>query len=136
MEIDTIKGVTVKAHPFEEMLAGQQGGKLPLANLARHDRFFLYVAKPAAVLSMIDTGGEFLSAISAGLNSNQLDYGLQQKYLDRLGMNHSLLESAIKSGLLKELSITAPDLFFVDGTDLTIVARLNHPKHLHVCFRF
>lgn len=128
IDINTIPGVKVAAHPFEKMLGGKPGGKLPLANLTPHDRFFLYVAQPATVLPLIDSGGEFLASLGAGFSNNRLDYGLRDKYLDRLGMNRNLLESAVRSGLIKELVITAPDLFFVDGTDLTVVARLDQPK--------
>ena len=54
--IGEIPGVEVKAHPFEEMLAGQPGGRLPLADWIPHDHFLLYLPKPEGLFDLLDSG--------------------------------------------------------------------------------
>ena len=131
VKVSELKGVEVKAHPFGEMLAGQSGGYLDLANFAPHDRMFVYVAKPSAVLPFLDAGGEFLAAAGAGLTANRLDYGLRERYLKRLGVNRQFLESAIRSGMIRDMSLVMPDLLFIDGSDITVTARLAQPQLLN-----
>jgi len=53
----SLKGVEVKSHPFAEMLAGKEGGRLPLADHVPADRLFVYFARPSAVFPLLDHGG-------------------------------------------------------------------------------
>lgn len=43
------------------------------------------------------------------------------------GVNRDWLESVLRSGLVSEMVVTMPDLFVIDGTDMTIVSRLQQP---------
>ena len=130
VKLASIEGVKVKAHPFEEMLAGAEGGDLQLAQVVPEDRFMVYVAKPSAILPLLDHGASFLASTGASLTQNKLHYNLAERYFDRLGMNREWLESVLGSGLISEMVVVAPDLFFIDGTDLTVVSRLQQPAIL------
>ena len=125
--VSSLSGVAVRAHPFAEMLGDRPGGRLELADLAPPDRFFLYVAQPAAILPFLDKGSGFLAAAGAGFTGNRLDYGLTGRYLERLGMNRAWLETVLRSGLIRDLALLLPDLFLIDGTDLTVIVRLDRP---------
>ena len=74
VEVTSLPGVQVKAHPYEQLLAGQPGGQLQLAEAAPADRFFVYVAKPDAILPFLDQGAGFLATTGAMLSGNRLDY--------------------------------------------------------------
>ncbi len=130
VKLASIEGVKVKAHPFEAMLAGAEGGDLQLAQVVPEDRFMVYVAKPSAILPLLDHGASFLASTGASLTQNKLHYNLAERYFDRLGMNREWLESVLGSGLISEMVVVAPDLFFIDGTDLTVVSRLQQPAIL------
>lgn len=126
--VASLTGVTVHSHPFTEMLNGQPGGQLDLANAAPPDRFFLHVAQPTAILPFLDRGAGFLASLGAGLSGNRLDYDLTRRYLERLGMTRAVLETALRSGLIQDLALILPDLFLIDGTDLTVIVRLKQPE--------
>lgn len=128
--IETLKGVEVKSHPFEEMLDGQPGGSLEMAGYVPADRFFLYVGKPEAIPALLDSGAPFIASMGTTLTGNCLHYNLESRYLERLGMNRDWVDSVLASGLTSEMAIFTPDLFFIDGTDVTIVARLRSPELL------
>jgi hypothetical protein len=128
--VTSLTGVTVLSHPFAEMLGTQAGGRLELADLAPPDRFFVYVAQPKAILPFLEKGAGFLAAAGTGLTGNQLDYDLTRRYLDRAGLTRSWLETVLRSGLIRDLALMVPDLFFIDGTDVTVAARLNQPQLL------
>ena len=130
VDVGSLQGVKVKAHPFEEMLAGQPGGRLELANVAPPDRLFVYVAQPEAILPFLDEGAGFLAVVGTGLTGNRLDYDLTRRYLERLGVTRPWLETVLQSGMIEDLAVMLPDLFLIDGTDVTVAARLAQPKVL------
>jgi hypothetical protein len=128
VEVSSIKGVQVKAHPYEQLLAGQPGGQLQLAEAVPPDRFFVYVAKPEAILPFLDQGASFLATSGAMLSGNRLHYDLNQRYLQRLGVTRAQLEAVLRSGMVRDLAVVLPDLFLIDGTEMTVVARLAQPQ--------
>lgn len=122
--IAQIPGVEVKSHPFEQMLQGQPGGRLPLADAVPPDRFFACFTKPAALTAFLDSGSDFLYRAGALATGNSLDYDLKNRYLGRLGMNTAWLTAVLNSGAVAESAVFLPDLFLADGTEVTVVARL------------
>ena len=128
--LSTIKGVEVKSHPFEEMLAGKEGGRLPLADHAPADRFFAYFAKPSALLPFLEHGGDFLFRAGALFTKSVVDDDLKGRYLRRLGLEEALARRFLDSGEVTELALVTPDLFFLDGTDLTVLMRVRNPDKL------
>ncbi len=125
--ITSIKGVEVKSHPFEEMLAGQVGGQLDLANAVPVDRFFAYFAKPKALLQYMDGGSDFVFHSGASLTGKSNDYQLNRRYLGRLGVDEIWARRFLASGIVGDLAVVLPDLFLIDGTDMTVLMRLHQP---------
>ncbi len=128
--VDTIKGVDVTSHPFKKMLNGKTGGRLALADTVPHDRFFVYVAKPSAIMPFLDDGTKFLSSLGSVITSSKIEYNLKTKYLNRLGLDEQLLRMLLKSGAVMETGLIFPDLFFIDGTEITAVSRIKQPQLL------
>ncbi|HSP42862.1 MAG TPA: hypothetical protein VLO11_08330 [Luteolibacter sp.] len=126
--IDQIPGVEVKSHPFEEMLGGKEGGRIPLAEMVPEDRLFVYFPKPSGLLSWLDGGAEFLFNTGAAATGRCLDYGLTDRYTTALGMDIDWMRRLLDSGAVEELAVTMPDLFLIDGTEITTVARLKNPN--------
>lgn len=126
IDVESIEGVKVKSHPFAEMLknSGNKGGTLPLAELAPHDHFFVYMANPGDILGFLDQGCGFLDRIGSNFTGNSVDYGLDRKYPESLGFNRELLQAVLKLGVIKDCALIFPDLFFIDGTDITVISRL------------
>ena len=130
IDIDSLQGVKVTSHPFEEMLGGEPGGSLELARVVPSDRLFLYVGKPESITAMLDSGAPYIASLGTTLTGNCLHYNLEGRYLAKLGMTRDWVDAVLKSGLTSEMALFTPDLFFIDGTDLTVVAKLRQPKLL------
>ncbi len=120
-----IHGVEVKSHPFEEMLMGRTGGRLPLADCVPPDRFFVYLARPGDTVDILDRSGDFLSDSGAALTWNSIRYDLKARYLARLGLTEQWVRMFLGRGIIKELALVFPDLFFIDGTEVTAIARIS-----------
>lgn len=125
--IRDIPGVEVKSHPFEEMLGGQPGGRIPLAEVIPADRLFAYFPKPAGLISWLDGGAEFLFNTGSSATGRALEYGLSERYLTALGMDRDWMRRLLDSGAVEEIAVMTPDLFLIDGTEITAVARLKNP---------
>ncbi len=125
-----IKGVEVKAHPYEEMLKGTEGGQLALADFVPPDRFFACFPKPEALVQFLDSGSDVLFHLSTGITGRSIDYHLLDRYLARLGMTEDFMRSMLNSQALAEVALFLPDLHFIDGTDPTVVARVRNPALL------
>ena len=123
--LSEIPGVEVKAHPFEEMLKGAAGGSLPLAELSPPDRLFVNFMKPKAILPMLGEGNDFLFRMALPVAGNNINYALKQRYLARMGMSEDWLRLALESGAVSDVALLLPDLFLIDGTDVTVLARLS-----------
>lgn len=125
--VASLTGVKVKSHPFEEMLGDEKGGALALANAVPADRLFAYFSHPEAMLQMMDGGTDFVFRGGASFTGRNIEYGLVDRYLGKLGVPEAWVRTLLKSGAVEELAVALPDLFLVDGTDLTVVSRLKNP---------
>ncbi len=108
VDVDSLVGVEVKSHPFEEMLGGQSGGSLEMARYVPPDRFFVYVGKPESISALLDTGAPFIASMGTALTGNCLQYNLESRYLARLGMTRDWVDAVLKSGLTSEMAVFAP----------------------------
>ena len=128
--IEQVKGVEVKSHPFEAMLAEAPmatSANLPLATWVPHDRFMAYFPKPAGLLSMLEGGASFLHESGSGIMGRKAAYNLKERYLKRLGLSETLMKQFLNTGAITEMAVVLPDLFFIDGTELTVIARTKSP---------
>ncbi|ACL06205.1 hypothetical protein Dalk_4527 [Desulfatibacillum aliphaticivorans] len=127
VNIASLPGVQVKSHPFHEMLGGKKGEELGLADCVPPDRFFVYAGAPGAVAAFLEDGALFLSRLGGSFRTNSIRYDLTDKYLARLGMDGPWTKKFLKSGAIGETVLFFPDLFFMDGTDITAIARVDSP---------
>jgi hypothetical protein len=133
--ISTLKGVEVKSLPFDRMLAGKPGGRVGLADYVPIDRSFLYFAKPSAVFPLLDSGGAFLAQAGSLSTSSAHDDDLKGRYLRRLGLTEGAGRKFLESGEVTELAFVTSDLFFIDGTDITIIMRVRSPDMVAAALR-
>ncbi|MCL1887804.1 MAG: hypothetical protein FWF96_02900, partial [Kiritimatiellaeota bacterium] len=120
-----MRGVEVKAHPFADMLTALDPGEPPatLADYAPADRLFVWVTDPRRLSQWLapEVAGRFAPLLGGGF----VDYGLLERYTGRFGMTLKEARTVLASGFISELALVAPDVFFRDNTDVTLVLRLN-----------
>ena len=122
-----IPGVEITAHPFEEMLDGQPGGSLPLADWIPHDHFLLYLPKPEKIFPLLDSSSGFLFNSGTTVTGRSGSHQIKNRYLESFGVSELLMRRFLETGAIKEAAATIPDLFFIDGTEMSVVLRTGNP---------
>ena len=123
--LETLAGVNVKSHPFGEMLKGVKPGALGMAENAPADRAFVYFQKPETLLPLLNGGADFIFEGGSLALANPAAYDLKQRYVERLALSEQWVRDLlIKSGAVTEMAVLFPDLFFIDGTEVTVLARI------------
>lgn len=126
LPVSEIEGVTVESHPYDEMLGDNKGGRLEIAELIPQDRFLAYFAAPHSILQFLDGGSDFIFRAGSAFTGRCLERNLMERYLAKMGMSETWLRAFLKAGAVKELAVAMPDLFVIDGTEFTVVARLKN----------
>lgn len=123
--ISTLTGVGVQSHPFDEMLKSVKPGALSLAENVPADRAFVYFPKPETLLPLLNGGADFIFQGGSLALGNPAAYDLKNRYVDRLALSDQWVRDLLlKSGAVKEMAVLFPDLFFIDGTEVTVLARI------------
>ena len=123
--IETVTGVQVKSHPYDEMVkAVPAGAGVPLSEFVPQDRFFVYFAKPAALTAFLGGGSEFIAQAGSMITRNCVDYNLAAKCLARLGTTDGFASSFLQGDNVSQAVLILPDLFVIDGTDMTVILRM------------
>jgi len=125
--IGEIPGVEVKAHPFEEMLGDEPGGRLPLADWIPHDHFLLYLPKPDGLFDLLDSSSGFLFNSGTTVTGRSGSHQIKDRYLESFGVSETLMRRFLETGAIQEIAATVPDLFLIDGTEISVVLRTGRP---------
>ncbi|MDR2982138.1 MAG: hypothetical protein LBV12_07820 [Puniceicoccales bacterium] len=126
VDVSSIAGVEVEAHPYAEMLASLNPGEptFSLADYAPIDRFFLSVREPRKVAALLDGADDTAARLTPLLGEGFADYALLARYTAKFGLTPDQARTWFSGGNVAELALITPDVFFRDNTDLTFVIRL------------
>ena len=81
----------------------------------------------SAFRNTFEDGADQFLRLESSLAVKSVDYDLQEQYLGRLGLNGGLLDQLEAMGAVGDLAIVTPDLFFIDGTHVTVIVTLTSP---------
>ncbi len=122
--INTLKGPTIKSHPFEEMLRGRTPKLFPVAGLIPHDNYYCHfssISKEIAASDMFKQwGGSLLRAITVSAR----DSDLPSRYMNQLCIDLSALTRLFGDFVIGEVAITGGDPFMKEGTDVALIIQV------------
>jgi HEAT repeat protein len=124
--IEDVASIEVPSHPFAKLLSESERApeRLPIADVVPHDRLFVWFRDASALRDVVDGGGDLFLRLESAFSLKAFDYALASRYLARLGLGTSNLTALEGLDAIEEIAVVVPDLFFIDGTDVTIIARL------------
>ena len=127
--IDAVSGVRVSSHPFDDMLKDSEAPitRVQLAEFVPDDRFFAWFRDVGALRDVLDGAvGQFMR-FESSLAVKSIEYKLGERYSERLRLSGAVLDQIEALNAVAEFAIVSRDLFFIDGADVSIVARLTSP---------
>ncbi|MCO4813015.1 MAG: HEAT repeat domain-containing protein [Gammaproteobacteria bacterium] len=127
--VDDVSEVRVSSHPFDDMLKDSEAPitRVELAEFVPDDRFFAWFRDVGALREVLDGAvGQFMR-FESSLAVKSIEYKLGERYGERLGLSGIVLDQIEALNAIAEFTIVSRDLFFIDGADISIVARLTSP---------
>ena len=127
--IAKLKGPEVKSHPWDKMLAagGKQAQVAGLALSVPHDQLFVRFRSLTKLVEASEAGdlwGDHLSA-EASQSAQSQDVGRRIK--SQLAVKADPLSRPFYDMVVQEVALTGSDLFFREGTDVTILFAVKQP---------
>ena len=121
----SLQGPTVQSHPWEEMLAGQKPELSELAQYVPDDQLYVHFASVGKLLDMRSLLNDYGTYVTSQINARALSTDSIDRLQDQLALQVSNLLRPVYDAAIAELAITSSDLFFMQGTDVTLVFKLN-----------
>jgi len=128
--IDAVTEVKVRSHPFDDMLEDSEAPitRVKLAEFVPDDRFFAWFRDVGSLRDALDGAiGQFMR-FESSLAVKSVEYKLGERYAERLGISGTILDQVEALNAVAEFAVISKDLFFIDGADVSIVARLTSPR--------
>ena len=80
--------------------------------------------EPGVGQAFLDQGVDFIFRSGSLYQKRSIAYDLKDRYYRRLGVSEGWMRKFLESGAVEELALVMPDLFFIDGTEVTAIARV------------
>ncbi|NUQ61830.1 MAG: DUF1559 domain-containing protein [Pirellulales bacterium] len=123
-----LAGPTIKSHPWREMLAGRSPDISPLARCVPADFYFIEFRSLNKLLDLGDTGDLwarhlFSQARQEARSQLSVEHLKRQLAVDTTGLLRPFYDLAVR-----EAAVTGSDLFWREGSDVTLLFRLHQPE--------
>src|SRR5262249_42563193 len=133
--VAAIRGIDVAEHPWKEMMAGRKPRPEPLASLVPADNWYFSAQSLTALAGaaqLIDRwGGNVLRPIAL----HDRDLSLRQRYEQQLCLPLEELSRTLDHRLVKAIALTGNDLFFEEGSDVTVLIETSDRTALQKALR-
>ena len=127
VEIASLTGPTINSHPWDEMLAGKKPDVGPLARKVPADFFFAEFGSLVKLLDVLDSGDlwskHLLHQTAGEARSQQVGERLKRQ----LAVETNPLVRPFYDLVVEEVAVTGSDLFFNEGSDLTLLFQFKQP---------
>lgn len=134
VSLSELEGPHVDSHPWGEMLAGREPPISRLAECVPADQLFVRFRSVGRLLEARDRIEPLAGYVTTHSQGATYDGGVIDRLQTQLGLEtHGVLKPFYNGGI-SEIAITASDLYFRDGTDMTVVMRLRHPDTVREIF--
>jgi len=124
----SLTGPTVKSHPWNEMLAGRTPEISPLAQCVPEDFLFVKFRSVGRLLDTLKMADELGIYVAGQTRQEARTQAVTERLKRQLAVDTSDLMRPIYDTVIEELAIASSDLFFREGTDVTLIMQLKQPQ--------
>ncbi len=128
--VHTLPGIDIREHPWEQMMGGQKPANELLARMIPHDNYYVAFRDLAKVVEFAGLLELWGGNLTRSFEFTSRDYRLWDRYERQLGLASAALSKNAATLGIRGIGITGNDAYLRDGTDLTILFRVDDPKPL------
>ncbi len=131
--ISVLSPPELKSLPYEKLLEKKLEREhieplvREVAKLVPEDHYLLHFHSLSAAGELADLMEDWGGGLLRLLSIHARDHHLIEKFDDQLCLQRDPLTRLFADGVVAEIAITGSDLFFVEGTDVTVILRLKQP---------
>ncbi len=126
--IKDLTGPTVKSHPWTEMLAGRQPSISPLARCVPADHLFVQFESVGSFLQAMQLADHWGAYVVSQTRQESRSLSVTARLKRQLAVETTDLLQPIYDRVVGRLAITSSDMFFREGTDVTLLMELSQPQ--------
>ncbi len=127
VEVASLEGPTIKSHPWEEMLAGREPDVGRLARQVPEDFFFAEFSSLTKMLDVLDSGDLWIKHLFHQTTGEAQSQQVGDRLKRQLVVETNPLVRPFYDLVVDEVAMTGSDLFFNEGSDLTLLFRFKQP---------
>lgn len=129
----------LRHHDFEELLKkkAEEGVQPKLHEVSRlipHDQYMLVFNTVDALAETIDLSSLWGEGVLRLFSKRAQNHRLQAKLEQQLIVQREEMENLGRAGAIGEIAVTGGDLFMLEGTDVSLLFRLNSPADFDKAF--
>ncbi|HUU03143.1 MAG TPA: hypothetical protein VM425_17045 [Myxococcota bacterium] len=122
--VSKIAGVTVRSHPWKEMIGDDKPAIEEIAGLVPADQYYIRFTTSRSLRTFLDFldawGGSLLSQLEMGGR----DYGTREKIERQICIRASWLSDLLGPAVVESLVVTGSDPYLREGSDFSLIFHL------------
>ncbi len=128
VDLDKLTGPTIKSHPWEKMLGDKKPEIDPLAKMVPDDYFFIQFRSVSKLLELADSGDLWTMHLSFQTNKDARSQQIGDRLRKQLVIESNKVLRPVYDSVVEDVALTGSDLFFGEGSDVTMIFRLKKPE--------
>lgn len=127
VDVASLAGSTIKSHPWEKMLGDKKPDVGPLARKVPEDFFFAEFGSLTKMLDVLDSGELWSKHLFHQTSGEARSQQVGERLKRQLVVETNPLVRPFYDLVVEEVAIVGSDLFFNEGSDLTLLFKFKQP---------
>jgi hypothetical protein len=128
VDIAKMSGPATKSHPWEKMLGDKKPNIEPLAKMVPDDYFLVEFRSVTKLLDLTESGDLWTMHLSHQANKDARSQQIGERIRKQLVIETNRLLRPVYDSVVEDVALTGSDLFFGEGSDVTMIFRLKQPE--------
>lgn len=128
VKLSTLQGPTIKSHPWESMLAGREPAVSELSKYVPADQYLVQCRSLSKLLELADSGDLWGAHLFNQTSHEATSARVSERMREQLASPTDPLARPFYDLVVEDVAITGSDVFFREGTDVTLIFRLKQPE--------
>lgn len=127
VDVDTIKGVTVRSHPWTNMLGGKTPVIEAIAGMVPDDQYYIRFKTTRSMADFLDAAEQWGGSLMRVAEAGGRDYRAKEKIERQICLKSTWLSKLLGPAVIESLVFTGYDPYLREGSDFSVIFNLKAP---------